>query len=84
MKSPVLLLPPFSLLLVEDDKLAREMVARTHSEFSRALQNNDVKERFVKLGLDTVGSSSEHLAKYLQEEVAKWAGVIRKTGISAK
>ena len=28
MKSPVLLLPPFSLLLVEDDKLAREMVAR--------------------------------------------------------
>ena len=64
--------------------LPREILARTHSEFSGALRTNDVKERFAKLGLDIVASSSEHLAKYLQEEVAKWAGVIRKTGISAK
>jgi len=64
--------------------LPREILARTHSEFSRALRTDDVKERFAKLGLDIAASSSEHLAKYLQEEMAKWAGVIRKTGISAK
>lgn len=62
----------------------REIVARTNSEFGRALQASDVKERFLKLGLDTVSSTSEYLAKYLQEEVTKWAGVIKKSGITAQ
>jgi tripartite-type tricarboxylate transporter receptor subunit TctC len=62
----------------------RDIIARTHSELSRALQNDEVKERFLKLGLDTVASTSGYLAKYLQEEVTKWANVIKKSGITAR
>ena len=62
----------------------RDIIARVHAEFSRALQKDDLKERFSQLGLDLVASTPEFLAKYLQEEVVKWAGVIKKTGISAQ
>jgi tripartite-type tricarboxylate transporter receptor subunit TctC len=42
-----------------------------------------VKERFVALGVDIVASSPEHLGRYLQEEVRKWAEVVRVAGVKA-
>ena len=62
---------------------ARDAIARTHGEWEKALRRTDVKERFTALGVDIVASSPEHLARYLQYEVKKWAEVVRVAGVKA-
>ena len=40
-------------------------------------------ERFDAMGLEIVASTPEFLAKYLQEEVAKWAKVVKAMKVRA-
>ena len=62
----------------------REAIARTHDEVEKALRRPDVRERFGGLGIDIVASTPEYLARYLQTEVTKWAGVIRSAGVKVE
>ena len=57
------------------------VIALLHKEFVRALQAPDVKERFIVLGVDIVGSTPQELAAHLKAEMAKWSKVIRQAGI---
>jgi tripartite-type tricarboxylate transporter receptor subunit TctC len=41
----------------------------------------EVRERFVQLGIEPVGSSSQEFAQFLRDEVAKWAKVIRAANV---
>ena len=59
----------------------RATVVNIYNGFRSALTAPDVKERLSSLGVDPDGSSPEHLAKYLREEIGKWADVIKKTGM---
>jgi len=59
----------------------RDIVNRTSDEVARALKNTEVRERLAGLGIDPVGSTPEFMAKYLQEEIVKWAGVVKATGM---
>ncbi len=61
----------------------RAIIAKTHAELTSALQKPDVRERYAALGLDIVASSPEYLAKYLQEEVVKWANVVKTMKLRA-
>ncbi len=61
----------------------REAIARTHAELAKALQRPDIKERFDALGVDIVGSTPEHLAKYLDSEIRKWGDVVKAAGLKA-
>jgi tripartite-type tricarboxylate transporter receptor subunit TctC len=59
----------------------RDIVSRTSDEVARALKSAEVRERLAGLGIDPVGSTPEYMAKYLQEEITKWGGVVKATGM---
>ncbi|MFM9967743.1 MAG: tripartite tricarboxylate transporter substrate binding protein [Burkholderiales bacterium] len=59
----------------------RDVVSRTSEEVARAVKNLEVRERLAGLGIDPVGSTPEFMAKYLTDEIAKWAGVVKATGM---
>lgn len=59
----------------------RNIVGHTSEEVARVLKNAEVRERLGGLGIDPVGSSPEFMAKYLQDEIAKWAAVVKATGM---
>ena len=50
-------------------------------ETARAVKSADVREKLAGLGIDPVGSSPEFMAKYLQDEINKWAAVVKATGM---
>ncbi len=59
----------------------REIVNRASEEVARALKDTQVRERLARLGIDPVGSTPDFMARYLQEEITKWAGVVKATGM---
>jgi tripartite-type tricarboxylate transporter receptor subunit TctC len=62
----------------------REAVSRLSTELTRILGSAEVRERFEKLGIEPVGSTPEQAARFLDEEIAKWARVIKAAGIKAE
>ncbi len=56
-------------------------VAVLNDEINRALRLPDVRERLSTIGLDPQTMSPRELADYLKSEIAKWAGIIKATGI---
>jgi tripartite-type tricarboxylate transporter receptor subunit TctC len=58
----------------------KEVVARLHDEFVRALALPDVKEKMANLGIEPVGDKPEEFAAYIKAEAAKYGDVIRKSG----
>ncbi|HSN41649.1 MAG TPA: tripartite tricarboxylate transporter substrate binding protein [Burkholderiales bacterium] len=60
---------------------SREIVAKLHGAVVRAVQNADVKARFLADGADPVGSSPKEFAAYIRAETAKWAKVVKDAGI---
>ena len=59
----------------------REAIAKIHAETVRALHKPDIQQRFAALGVETVGSTPEYLAQYLQAETTKWADVVKRSGL---
>jgi len=55
------------------EKLAREAAA--------ALRRPELKERFLQLGIEPVGSTSAEFTQFLKNEVAKWAKVIKDANV---
>ena len=56
-------------------------VNRLSREISDILQRSEVRERFTQMGIDPVGSSPAEFAKFLDDEVEKWAKVIRAANV---
>jgi tripartite-type tricarboxylate transporter receptor subunit TctC len=64
-------------------KTPRAILERLHSETVRALKSPDVRDKLVGLGADPVGNTMEQYAAFMQNEIAKWAKVIKAAGIKA-
>ena len=62
----------------------REIVARVQQETAKAVQSPELRERFVALGIEPVGGTSDQAAKFLADEIAKWAKVITTAGVKAE
>ena len=58
-----------------------EVVAKLAQESQRILNLPDVRERLLALGAQPVGNSPDEFARFVQDEIAKWAGVIRSANI---
>jgi len=58
-----------------------EVVAKIAAESQRILQLPDVRDRLLGLGAQPVGSAPAEFGKFVQDEISKWAGVIRKAGV---
>ena len=58
-------------------------VTRLSTEIARILATPELRERFSKLGIEPVGSTPAEAARFLDEEIAKWAKVIKTANIKA-
>ncbi|WP_369661117.1 Bug family tripartite tricarboxylate transporter substrate binding protein [Variovorax sp. V15] len=54
---------------------------KLHKAVVEALKEDEVKKRFVDVGVQPVGSTPAEFADFLKKEDAKWADVIRKGNI---
>jgi tripartite-type tricarboxylate transporter receptor subunit TctC len=62
----------------------REIVNRLSSETTKAINESDIKSRFSQIGIEPVGNSPEQAAKFLADEITKWAKVITTAGVKAE
>ena len=59
------------------------IVHRLNEEMVRFVNRAEIKERFLSLGLETVGTTPERFASSIQSEITKWGKVIKEAGIRA-
>ena len=60
---------------------SKEIVARLHGAAVKALAHPSVKERFATTDLEPSSSTPEEFGAYIRREIAKWAKVIKASGI---
>ncbi|MCC6534071.1 MAG: tripartite tricarboxylate transporter substrate binding protein [Burkholderiales bacterium] len=59
-----------------------EVVAKISAETRRILGLPDVRDRLLGLGAQPAGSSPEEFARFVQDEIEKWAKVIREANVT--
>jgi tripartite-type tricarboxylate transporter receptor subunit TctC len=57
------------------------ITARINADVNEALRQPELQDRLRKLSAETFGGSVEKTAKYLQEEVERWANVIKAADV---
>jgi tripartite-type tricarboxylate transporter receptor subunit TctC len=62
----------------------REIVARLAAETQKALQGADTRERFVALGLEPATRGAEEFGRFLAEERARYADIIKSANIKVE
>ena len=61
----------------------RPVVARLSAAIAAALKAPEVSEQLVALGLEPVGSTPEELARWMAEDTARWAPLVKASGFRA-
>ena len=61
----------------------KEVIARLHAAAANALGHPEVKKRFAATDLEPAGSTPEQLGAFVRSEIAKWAKVIKESGMTA-
>jgi tripartite-type tricarboxylate transporter receptor subunit TctC len=61
----------------------REVIAKIHAGIVRALQDPATRERFLRDGAETVGSTPEEFAALIAADLKKWGKVIKEAKITA-
>ena len=69
--------------LLAPGRTPRSIVARLHSEFTKALQVPDVRDRLTGLGLEPIGSTPGQFEAYVNAEIVKWEKVVKASGARA-
>jgi len=64
--------------------LPADIAAKLQSAIAQIVARPDIKERLGVLGLEAIGSSSEYFAKYIADEMAKYAKIIKDANIKAE
>ncbi|MBI4204066.1 MAG: tripartite tricarboxylate transporter substrate binding protein [Betaproteobacteria bacterium] len=64
-------------------RTSKEIIARLHGAAVKALDHSEVKKRFATTDLERVGSTPEQCGTLVRREIAKWAKVIKESGIRA-
>ena len=62
----------------------RDIVRRMAAETAKAVQSADIRGRFEALGIEPSGNSPDEAARFLDDEIAKWAKVISTAGVKAE
>ena len=65
-------------------KTPRPIIDKLHSEIVRALKSPDFSTRLKDQGADPIGITPEQTAAYVQNEINKWAKVIKAAGIKGE
>ncbi|MDB5809722.1 MAG: hypothetical protein JWN94_1844 [Betaproteobacteria bacterium] len=59
----------------------KEIVARVNAAIRQIVQMPDTRERFAGLNLDPIGSTPEEFARFLKDDLAKYAAIAKAAGI---
>ena len=59
----------------------KEIVNRVSGEVQKILRDPAMKEKLAQQGYEAVGSTPEEYEKFMRDEVAKWAKVIKDAGV---
>ena len=62
-------------------KMSQATITKLNQEIVRALAKGDVKEKFLKAGVDTLGGPPEQLANAMKSEMTRLGKVIKDAGI---
>jgi tripartite-type tricarboxylate transporter receptor subunit TctC len=62
----------------------RAVVAKLNAEVLRILSMPDVRERFLALGVEPLGSTPDEFATHIRAQMDKWAKVVKDAGIKAE
>jgi tripartite-type tricarboxylate transporter receptor subunit TctC len=65
-------------------KTPRAIIDKLHDEFVRALKSPDLRDRLVAQGADPAGTTPEQYTAFVQNEITKWARVIKAAGIKGE
>ena len=57
---------------------------RLHAEVVKILRAPDMREKFLAMGAEAVGSTQEQFGAFIKSETAKWGKVIRDANIKAE
>jgi len=60
------------------------IVNRLNQEIVRAINSPDIKEKFLALGVETVGSSPQESTAAIKSEIAKVARLIKEAGVGTQ
>ena len=62
-------------------KTPKDIVARLNTEVGKILGGADIKGRFINDGLEPIGGTQDAFARFIREEIDKYATVIKAAGI---
>jgi len=62
----------------------REIVTKLNGEVLRILAMPDVRERFLALGVEPLGSTPTEFATHIRVQMDKWAKVVKDAGVKAE
>jgi tripartite-type tricarboxylate transporter receptor subunit TctC len=60
--------------------LPKDIVAKLNSDVAAVLKASDLQERLAGLGAEPGSMSQEAFARYVREEITKWAKVVKDSG----
>lgn len=63
---------------------SREIVMQLNAQLVQVLRLPDVKERFAREGIQTVGNLPDEFADFIKVEFAKWGKAVQTTGVKAE
>jgi len=57
-----------------------DVVARLNAAVIAALKNPELRERFVALGADPLGTTPQVFAEFIRAELSKWGKAVKDSG----
>jgi tripartite-type tricarboxylate transporter receptor subunit TctC len=62
----------------------RDIIQRLNAEAGRVIQQPDVREKLAAQGADPMSGNVEQTVAYARGEIAKWARVVKASGIKVE
>ena len=67
--------------IVAPKRTPRAIVEKLHAGIARVINSADIKERLIAQGYDPLANPPAEFGQYLRAEVAKWAKVVKDSGL---
>ena len=63
-------------------KTPAALVQRLNAEINKALKSEEVRAKLAAQGAEPLGSTTEEYRSYIGQELLRWAGVVKSTGVT--
>ena len=57
------------------------VVTRLNAEFNKALALPVIREKLLAMGLEATGGTAGEFEQHVRKEAAKWADVVKRSGV---